>query len=76
MQVSDYIVKKYGRLDMPIQDMITGKDPGEVPIQDLVSVILGTGSKKESVFSISERIKRMGIIHTIRREGYDTSKRI
>ena len=58
MQVSDYIVKKYGRLDMPVQDMITGKDPGEVPIQDLVAVILGTGSKKESVFSISERIIR------------------
>ncbi|HQO10510.1 MAG TPA: DNA repair protein RadC [Clostridiales bacterium] len=55
MQVSDYIVKKYGRTVMPRESMIEGRTE-EMDLADLIAVILGKGSKYESVFSISERI--------------------
>lgn len=56
LQASDYVAKKYGRVKLPIQNIIEDQSPDEIAIQDLVAIILGTGSKKESVFSMSERI--------------------
>lgn len=58
MQVSDYIVKKYGRTTFPSQELLDGKDPAEISTCDLLAVVLGSGSKHESVFSLSERIIR------------------
>lgn len=55
MQVSDYIVKKYGRTTLPRETMLDGRTE-EMSMADLIAVIIGKGSKYESVFSISERI--------------------
>lgn len=56
MQVSDYIVKKYGRTEFPRQILQDNKDPGEMSLPDLLSMILGSGTPYESVFSMSERL--------------------
>jgi DNA repair protein RadC len=55
MQVSDYIVKKYGRTVFPRETMLEGRTE-DMSMADLIAVIIGKGSKQESVFSISERI--------------------
>lgn len=55
MQVSDYIVKKYGRATFPRETMLNGGTE-DLSMADLIAVIIGKGSKQESVFSISERI--------------------
>jgi DNA repair protein RadC len=57
MQVSDYVVKKYGRTSFPRETMIEeGID--EMSLSDLIAVIIGKGSRHESVFALSERIIR------------------
>lgn len=57
MQVSDYIVKKYGRTEFPREELINGRID-DLGMSDLLAVIIGTGSKHESVFALSERIIR------------------
>ncbi|MBU4485298.1 MAG: DNA repair protein RadC [Candidatus Delongbacteria bacterium] len=55
MQVSDYTVKKYGRTTFPRETMLeSGTD--EMSMADLIAIIIGKGSKHESVFALSERI--------------------
>jgi DNA repair protein RadC len=56
MQVSDYIVKKYGRTQFPRQELIEEGRSDELTTQDLIAVLLGTGSRQESVFAISDRL--------------------
>jgi len=58
MQVSDYIVKKYGRTTFPKQELLENGSSDELSTQDLVAVLIGTGSRYESVFSMSERLIR------------------
>ncbi len=55
LQVSDYIVKKYGRAEFPRETLMDGRID-ELGTQDLMAVIIGTGSKHENVFALSERI--------------------
>jgi len=57
LQVSDYIVKKYGRTEFPRETLMEGRID-ELGMQDLMAVIIGTGSKNENVFALSERIIR------------------
>ncbi|MFO7811283.1 MAG: DNA repair protein RadC [Candidatus Delongbacteria bacterium] len=57
MQVSDYIVKKYGRTGLPREVIMSGKTD-ELSVSDLVAVIIGTGSRNENVFTMAERIIR------------------
>lgn len=57
MQVSDYIAKKYGRTEFPREELINGRID-DLGMSDLLAVIIGTGSKHESVFALSERIIR------------------
>lgn len=57
MHVSDYVVKKYGRTVFPREMMMEGKID-DVMTPDLLAVIIGSGTRNESVFSMSERIIR------------------
>jgi DNA repair protein RadC len=57
MHVSDYVAKKYGRTVFPREMMMEGKID-ELMTPDLLAVIIGSGTKHESVFSMSERIIR------------------
>ncbi len=57
MQVSDYIAQKYGKKELPREVMIEGRTD-DLSMPDLLAVIIGTGSKHENVFSLSERIIR------------------
>lgn len=57
MQTSDYIAKKYGRTVFPRELMMEGKID-ELMTPDLLAVIIGSGTRNESVFSLSERIIR------------------
>jgi len=57
MQVSDYIVKKYGRTEFPRETMLE-RGTDDMSLSDLIAVIIGKGSRYESVFAISERIIR------------------
>jgi len=55
MQVSEYAVRKYGRDKFPRETMI--EDGSEnMSMSDLMALIIGKGSKFESVFAISDRI--------------------
>lgn len=53
-QVNDYIVKKYGRTEMP-EDIIIQNKADEVPIEDLLSIFL-KGNSTEDRLAISSRI--------------------
>ncbi|MBN2857689.1 MAG: DNA repair protein RadC [Candidatus Delongbacteria bacterium] len=57
MYVSDYVAKKYGRRIFPREMMMEGKID-ELMTPDLLAVIIGSGTKNENVFSLSERIIR------------------